>query len=91
MNKQDAELNKLRITNILTINDKGWSQSFQYCMYLFYGLFIMPEIIYLSFGPLAELLEDLSPPGCRLGWGDRLTHGLNRLDQSWKGKVTKIG
>lgn len=86
MNKQDAELKKLRITNILTISDKGWSQLFRYCMYLFYGLFIMPEIIHFSFGPLTELLKDLSPPGCRLGWGDRLTHGLDRLDQSWEGK-----
>lgn len=84
MNTQDTELNELKITNILKINDTDWSQLFRYCMYLFYGLFIMPEIIHLSFGPLTELLKDLSPPGCRLGWGDRLTQ--TGLDQSWEGK-----
>lgn len=40
-------------------------------MYLFNGLFIVSEIIHLSLGPLTELFKDLSPPGCRLGWGYR--------------------
>lgn len=52
--------------------------------YLFYSLFVVPEIIHLSSGPLVELLKDLSPPGCRLGRGDRQTHGLDGLDQSWR-------
>lgn len=59
-------------------------------MYLFYGLFVMLEIIHLPFGPLTELLKDLSPPGCRLGWGDRQTHGLDGLDQSWEGQKGKL-
>lgn len=53
-------------------------------IHLFYGLFIMSEIIHFSLRPFTELLEDLSPPRCCLGWSDGQTHGLDRLDQSWR-------
>lgn len=58
--------------------------------YLLYSLFVMPEIIHLSSSSLVKLLKDLSSPGCRLGRGDRQTHGLDGLDQSWKRVETKF-
>lgn len=50
-------------------------------LYLFNGLFVVSEMLQLPLGSFVELLKDLFPPGCRLSWRHRQTHGLNGLKQ----------
>lgn len=44
--------------------------SFSVHTHLFYGLFVVLEVVHLPPAPLAELLKDLSPPRRRLGRTD---------------------